>query len=307
MSTEGSETCIVTGAFSYTGSYIARELLARGMRVRTLTNHPERADMFEGQVDARPLAFSDPVQFVESMRGASILYNTYWIRFACKSMTFERAVKNTKILLDAAVEAGVQRVVHVSVTNPDIESDLPYFRGKAEAELAVANSGLSHAILRPALLYGEDGVLINNLAWLMRLFPVFPVPGDGKYRMQPTFIEDFAKLAVACGGETASYVVDVVGPETFSFNELLRLIARCMNRRVLLTHLLPGLALWLSRIPGAVLRDVLLTPDEAKGLSRNLLTSSSIPSCFTRLSDWLKENARCVGRRYINDFARHYR
>ena len=277
------------------------------MHVRTLTNHPERADMFEGQVEVRPLKFSEPAQLVESMRGASVLYNTYWIRFARKSVTFERAVENTKALLDAAVEAKVQRVVHVSVTNPDIESDLPYFKGKGEAEQAVAVSGLSHAILRPALLYGADGVLINNLAWLMRLFPVFPVPGDGKYRMQPTFIEDFAKLAVECGGETASYVVDAVGPETFSFNELLRLIARSVNRRALLIHLPPEPALWLSRIPGFVLRDVLMTQDEMKGLSRSLLVSSSIPSCSTRLSDWLKENSGRVGRRYINDFARHYR
>ncbi len=302
-----SELSIVTGAFSYTGSYIARELLARGMRVRTLTNHRERAGMFEGQVEVRPLEFSHPAQLVESMRGASVLYNTFWIRFARKSMTFERAVENTKALLDASVEAGVQRVVHVSVTNPDIESDLPYFRGKAEAELAVANSGLSHAILRPAVLYGADGVLINNLAWLMRLFPVFPVPGDGKYRMQPAFVEDFAKLAVSCGGETMSYTLDAVGPETFSFNELLRLIAGSVNRRALLIHLPPEMAVWLSRVPGLVLRDVLMTPDEVKGLSRNLLASSSIPTCSTRLSDWMKENAGRFGRRYINDFARHYR
>ena len=298
---------VVTGAFSYTGSYIARELLARGMQVRTLTNHPDRASLFGGQVEVRPLTFSDMTQLVESMKGASTLYNTYWIRFARKSMTFERAVENTNALLDAAKEAGVKRIVHVSVTNPDIESDVPYFRGKAEAEQIVTDTGLSYAILRPALLYGEGGVLINNLAWLMRLFPMFPVPGDGKYLMQPTFVEDFAKLAVDCGDETASYVVDAVGPETFSFNELLRLIARSVNRRALLIHLPPTLALWLSRIPSYVLRDVLMTRDEARGLSRNLLASSSIPSCSTKLSDWLKANSGRIGRRYINDFARHYR
>ncbi len=302
-----TELSIVTGAFSYTGGYIARELLARGERVRTLTNHPERAGELADRIEIRPLDFTRPAQLAENMRGASVLYNTYWIRFARKSMTFQQAVENTKDLLDAAKEAGIERVVHISVTNPDIESDLPYFRGKAQAERAVTASGLSYAILRPAVLFGIGGVLINNLAWLMRLFPVFPVPGDGNYRIQPTFVEDFAKLAAACGGETASYTVDAVGPETFSFNELLRLIARSVNRRALLIRLPPGLALWLSRIPGYALRDVLMTPDELRALSRNLLASSSIPTCTTRLSDWLKENSGRIGRRYINDFARHYR
>lgn len=302
-----NEPSIVTGAFSYTGSYIARELLARGMQVCTLTNHPKRAEMFDDQIEVKPLVLSDKAQLVESMKGASVLYNTFWIRFERKSMTFKRALENTKVLLSAAREAGIERVVHVSVTNPDIESDLPYFRGKAEAEQIVADSGLSHAVLRPAVLYGADGVLINNLAWLIRLFPVFPVPGDGKYRLQPTLVEDFAKLAVDCGGETVNYVVDAVGPETFSFNELLRLIARSVNRRALLIHLPLELALSLSRIPGIVLRDVLMTRNEVKGLSRNLLASSSIPSCSTKLSDWLKENSGRIGRRYISDFARHYR
>ena len=198
---EGPETCIVTGAFSYTGSYIARELLARGKRVRTLTNHPERAGAFSDQLEVSPLVFSDQAQLVESMDGASVLYNTYWIRFERKSMTFKRAVENTKALLGAAKEAGIERVVHVSVTNPDIRSDLPYFKGKAEAEQAIAASGLPHAILRPAVLYGADGVLLNNLAWLMRLFPLFPVPGDGKYRLQPTFIEDFRNLRRTAGAK----------------------------------------------------------------------------------------------------------
>jgi NADH dehydrogenase len=277
------------------------------MRVRTLTNHPERAGEFKDQIEIRPLDFSQRTLLAESLRGASVLYNTFWIRFARKSMTFERALENTKALLAAARDAGVGRVVHVSVTNPDIESDLPYFRGKAEAERAVTASGLTYAILRPAVLFGIGGILINNLMWFMRLFPVFPVPGDGKYRIQPTFVEDFAKLAVDCGGETASYTVDALGPETFSFNELLQLLARIAKRRALLIHLPPGLALALSRIPGFVLRDVLLTADEVKALRRNLLAASSIPACTTRLSDWLKGNSRRIGRRYISDFARHYR
>ncbi len=108
---------VVTGAFSYSGAAIASALQAAGRRVRTLTGHPGRAPA-DTAIEARPLDFTDPVALAESMRGARTLYNTYWVRFAHGTVSHPTAVAHSRILFAAAAEAGVQRIVHVSITQP---------------------------------------------------------------------------------------------------------------------------------------------------------------------------------------------
>src|SRR5512133_2877460 len=126
----------VTGAFGYSGRAIAALLLERGAQVRTLTGHPDRPDPFGGRVEVAPLAFGDPAALRHALRGVEVLYNTYWVRFEHGKATFGRAVANSRALFRAAAEVGVSRVVHVSITNPSLESRLPYFSGKAEAQRA---------------------------------------------------------------------------------------------------------------------------------------------------------------------------
>jgi NADH dehydrogenase len=301
------ELHVVTGAFSYTGKYIARRLLAEGVRVRTITGHPGRPNEFGGRVEARPFSFEDPPTLVEHLRGASVLYNTYWVRFSRGADTFERAIANTKTLLAAAEEAGVRRIVHVSIANATAAPQLPYYRGKAELEDAVKRSRLSHAILRPTVIFGDEDVLINNIAWLLRRFPVFAVPGDGAYRLQPIFVGDMAALAVAAARRADDVTIDAVGPETYTFNELLRLLCETLGRRPRVVHSPPALALMLSRIVGLAVRDVVLTPDEVRGLLADLLVTGSPPAGDTKLSDWLRENAGRVGGHYASELGRHYR
>ena len=128
------DLAVVTGAFSYTGKYVARRLLqARGQR-KDPDAPPGPAQPFGGAVEAAPLDFSDPEGLRRSMQGAGVLYNTYWIRFARGRMTVKRAAENTRTLFEAAERAGVERIVHFSVTNPSPESRLPYFRAKAQVE-----------------------------------------------------------------------------------------------------------------------------------------------------------------------------
>ncbi len=227
------ELHVVTGAFGFSGRHIAERLLARGVEVRTLTGHPGRANPFGGAVSAAPFRFDDPAAMAESMRGARVLYNTYWIRFERGAMTFERAVANTQALIEAARNAGVRRIVHVSITNPSADSPLPYFSGKARLERDVMESGMEYAILRPAVIFGEQGVLINNIAWLLRRFPLFGVPGSGEYGLQPIFVDDLAELAVEAGAGRGNSVVDAIGPETFTFNELARAIRSAVRSRSL--------------------------------------------------------------------------
>jgi len=301
-----NEKIAVTGAFGYTGKYLTRRLLARGNQVITLTGHPDRPNEFKGRVEAFPFHFENPDALTASLLGVETLYNTYWVRFDHGERTFDRAVANTRVLINCAQAAGVQRLVHVSISNPSIDSHLPYFRGKALLEEAIQQSGLSYAILRPTVIFGREDVLINNIAYLLRRFPVFAVPGSGDYRLQPVFVEDMAELAIQAGHEDKNLILDVVGPEIFTFDELVSLIAQVLGSRARLIHLPPGLALALSRLVGLAVGDVVLTRDELAGLSAGLLVSSLPPSGQTKFSEWVRENVQNLGREYASEIGRHY-
>jgi NADH dehydrogenase len=298
---------IVTGAFSSSGQYIARRLLAMGERVKTLTYHPDNPDPFDGQVQAAPYDFDRPEKLVETLRGATTLYNTYWVRLAHRGKTYKQAVENTRTLFRCAKEADVRRVVHVSITNPSLDSPRPYFQGKAVLEQALQESGLSYAILRPAVLFGPGCILFNNIAWLLRRFPVFAIPGKGDYRIQPIYIDDLAALAVAIGHREDNVVLDAVGPETYTYLQLVRLIAQSVHSRALLLHASPGLLLFLSRLLGVLVGDVVLSREEIAGLMDNLLVSSDSPTGKTSLKDWFQKHHTELGRAYFSEVARHYR
>ena len=300
-------TSVVTGAFGYLGRYIAHRLLSEGVPVKTITGHPDSLDPFGGQVSVAPMDFGDPEGLARSLEGASTLYNTYWIRFGRGGVTFDTAVENTRVLIKAAQAAGVRRVVHTSITNASSSSPLPYFRGKGLAEEAVRDSGLSYAIVRPTLIFGKEDVLLNNIAWALRRFPAFPIYGSGGYRLQPVYVEDVARIAMTAANGTANQVIDAVGPETYTFNELVRLIAGTIGSMVRLVHLPPGMALALTRVMGLFVNDVVLTRDEVKGLMAGLLVSGDPPSGETRLSQWLTKNADHLGRSYTSELRRHWR
>ncbi|MFQ5792560.1 MAG: SDR family oxidoreductase, partial [Acidobacteriota bacterium] len=239
--------------------------------------------------------------------GAATVYNTYWVRFPYGQVSFKKAVENTETLIHAAEEAGVRRIVHLSITNASEGSPLPYFRGKGLVESTIIHSRLSYVIIRPTVIFGDEDILINNIAWLLRRFPVFAVPGAGDYRLQPVFVEDVAEIAVSAALEDSNVVIDAVGPETYTFDELVRLIAEKIHSRAKIIHLRPGVALFLLRLLGYVVNDVVLTRDEVEGLMSNLLVSESPPTGQTRLSDWLNRNADSVGTRYASELKRHYR
>ncbi len=301
------DLAVVTGAFSYTGNYIAQRLLKQGVRVRTLTRRPDQPNPFGGTVEAAPLDFSDPEGLRRSMEGAGVFYNTYWMRFARGRSTFDHAVENSKRLFDAAEKAGVERIVHISVTNPSSTSRLSYFRGKGLVEEALVGLGVPYAIIRPTLVFGDGDLLLNNIAWALRRFPFFPVCGSGNYTVQPVYVEDLAAQAVEASVQSGSSVADAAGPDIFSFNALLRLLAFSMGVRSRLIHTPPSVGLALTRLVGLLMRDMALTRDEVDGLMAGLLTSEAAPTGTTRLCDWLKDNADGLGRRYVSELGRNYR
>lgn len=299
---------VVTGAFGYSGAAIARELLARGERVITLTDHPRPDHPLAGQVEVFPFSFDDPSRLVQVLRGAAVVYNTYWVRFDHGRRTHGGAVHNSKVLFDAAAQAKVGRFVHVSITSPQAgaDADLPYFRGKLELERALRRSGLSHAIIRPTVLFGGPDVLINNIAWLLRRLPLFGVAGRGDYRLQPVHVDDLCRLCLEAGASSDDCTVDAVGPETFTFLELVRMIRDAVGSRAGVIKVPPWLVLLASKILQPLVKDVLITRDEIEGLAAGLLVSEDPPTGEIRFGGWLEENADQLGRRYASELARHY-
>jgi NADH dehydrogenase len=296
---------VVTGAFSYSGRVIAAELIEQGRAVRTLTGHPDRAPA-DPPIAAHPLAFNDPSKLVAALSGATTLYNNYWVRFAHNGIDHRLAETNSRILFEAARDAGIQRIVHVSITNPSIDSPFPYFRGKARVERMLEETGLSYAILRPAILFGGNDVLINNIAWLLRHLPVFGVGGRGDYRIRGMHVDDLARLCLRYGGPGANVTVDAVGPERPTFLELVLAVRAAVGSWSRIVHV-PGAAVpILARTLGLVLRDVLLTEDEYQAMAEGLADSDAAATGSIAVSTWLAEHGATLGRRYANELGRHF-
>ncbi len=302
MNTE--ETHAVTGAFGFSGKYIARRLLANGYKVRTLTNSKQRPKDLADKIDIFPFNFNNTDKMVEALQGCSVLYNTYWIRFNYKTFNHSVAVENSLKLFDAAKRAGVKRIVHTSITNPDKKSHLSYFSGKAILENAIKESGMQYSILRPAVIFGVEDILINNIAWMLRKFPVFGIFGKGDYKLQPIFVEDYAKLAIECALKTKNEIVNAIGTETFSYIDMVKQIGEIIGNPPRLMSIPDSMGVFLGKIIGYFVGDVVITKEEIDGLKSNLLFVETKPTGSTKLTDWILENKLIVGNKYANELGR---
>ena len=295
---------VVTGAFGYSGRYIAYRLLDAGHIVVTLTNSLKRDNPFGGKVQAFPFNFDQPDRLAELLGGTDVLINTYWVRFDHRLFTHSEAVANTKVLFRAAKQAGVRRIVHVSITNPDIHSDLPYFSGKAELESALTTLGVSYCILRPTVLFGKEDVLINNIAWSLRHLPIFGVFGDGEYKLQPIYVDDLASAAVEKAVGEQNEIVNAIGPETFTYRELVETVKRTLGLKRLVVSVPPELGYWACRATGLLVRDVIITRQEIQGLMQGRLYVDAPPLGETKLTEWIDRHKDTLGRHYTSEMAR---
>lgn len=298
------ELHVVTGAFGFTGKYIARRLLDAGVRVRTLTNNPHRPHPFGDQVEVYPYNFNSAETLAESLRGVSVLYNTYWVRYDTPRITHADAARHSRILFMAARAAGVARIVHLSITNASSDSPVENFRLKFSVEEALRSSEISHAILRPSIIFGEEDTLINNLAWTLRNVPVFGLFGMGNYRVRPVYVDDLAALAVAQGKLRDRVTMDAVGPEAFAYRDLIAELARIIGVERRIIPLPPQLAYLATRLMGRWLGDTIITRDELAALRANLLTTDGPATCPTALTTWAAEHAATLGLTYRNEHAR---
>lgn len=298
---------LVTGAFSYTGSHIAERLLESGRGVRTLTFHPERVHRLHASVETFAYRFDDPAALTRSLEGVDTLYNTFWVRFDHRQTSFANAIESSRMLFFAARSAGVKRIVHVSIANPSIESRLPYFRGKALVEFALAQSGVRYSIVRPTWIFGgERDVLANNIAWILRRMPAFALPGNGTYPVQPVHVDDVARICLDAARSVGDVVIDAAGPETMAFCDLVALIRDAVGTRSPIIHLPPGLMAVAASALGLLVGDVVLTAEEISGLMAGLLVSHAPSRGRIAFGQWLDEHRTSVGRSYANELHRHF-
>lgn len=305
--TENHSFDVVTGAFSYTGRFIARRLMAQERLIKTLTNHPHRAGAEDIKAEVAPLQFTDRDALVESLRGADVLYNTYWVRFRHGGVSFADAIANTRVLMGAAADAGVRRVVHISVSNPTADSPLEYYAGKWKTEQIVRESRLQWAIVRPTLVFGQGDVLVNNIAWLLRRFPVFFIPGLGDYRLQPVAGEDVAEIATWAAAQAENLTVDAAGPDIMTFAELVEAVSIAVGRRPRFVYVSPKSAIRAANVIGRMVNDKVLNEPELEGLMHELLVSHEPPRGQRQLDNWLLTSAESLGRNYSSELARNWR
>ena len=300
-----SELDVVTGAFSYTGSYIAKRLVEDGRAVRTLTRR-RRPDSSTTNIEVVPYRW-DREGLVHSLAGAQTLFNTYWIRLARGQTSFDEAVRNSRVLFESAREAGIKKIVHVSITKANEAPHLPYFAGKAEVEASLKESGVPYAIVRPTVVYGREDVLINNIAWLLRRIPIFVVAGSGAYRIRPVHVDDLARICVEAAGSSENLTIDAVGPETMTFEEMVRHIRSAVGSRCLLIHAPRWVLLTIARFLGAVLRDEVMSAEELRGLMDELVATDGPATGEISFLEWIVRNNETLGRSYVSEMKRNYR
>lgn len=297
----------VTGAFGFTGRAIAEQLLDAGHEVVTLTRRSGTDDPLAARITVRPFDADRPADLAASLSGVDILYNTYWLRFPRGGATFEGAVARSAALLAAARDASVRRVVHVSVVNASADADTPYVRAKAALESVVRSSGMEWVIVRPTLTYGAGDILINNLAWALRRLPVYGLPGLGRYTVQPVHVDDVARICVEAGLGERGRVLDAAGPEILTYRQLVDLVRGAIGSRSIVLPMPGPVVLLAAKLLGLVVRDVVLTADEIRELTSSLLTSAQPPLGTIRASDWVREHADALGRRWASELSRNYR
>ncbi|HLE88729.1 MAG TPA: NAD(P)H-binding protein [Candidatus Limnocylindria bacterium] len=300
-------TDAVTGATSYTGRFIAERLVAAGRSVVDITRRPQLPHPLGAAVSTAELDVAHPDRLAATLDGVDTLYNTFWIRFERGPITYAWATERCLALFAAARRAGVRQVVHISVINAAADAPTAYFRAKAAVEEALAGSGVAHAIVRPTVTFGPGDILLNNLAWTLRRLPVFGIPGDGRYPIQPVHIDDIADLAVGAASLSSGTIVDAAGPDTYTFREFVALVRQSVGSHALVVPMPVDASLLAARLIGLAVRDVVLRRDEVTELQAGLMRSAAPPTGRIRLADWLAAHAAEIGRRWANELDRHFR
>jgi len=312
----------ITGALSYTGRYVTKQLIQRfgasnikiiNIESRKLTNPFSN----ELEMVTVPFDFEKPVNMSRALEGSEFFLASYWVRFDDfeGGPSRERVVQNAKTLVDAAERAGVGRYVFTSHTQSDPNCFIPYIAGKARVENYVKDRFAGRfGVVKPCAIFGatpRESILVNNLAYLMRTFPVLAVVGDGRYPLHPVHVEDVARLVVESGLDEhglKEYDWDAVNPEKTDYIDLLETLRGAIGARTVFVKGVPeSLAYWATKPINWWHDDILIDRTDINLMTEHITKSDKEALGRIRLSDWANENGNELGRVYINSMAQYYR
>jgi len=298
-------TYMVTGAFSFTGRHVAKRLLEEGEEVRTMTRFPQSASPFAEAVPAVPFDYDDVGALTQALRGCDRLINTYWRRQPEGNLGYDRVVQQSKNLFAAAKAVGIERIVHMSINDPHGKK-FPYFRAKCATERAVRECTVSSVVVRPQLVFGDGELLINNLAWTLRQSRLAAVPGDGQYLMQPIHASDYAELIVGLSRNRRDGVVNGVGPDVMTYDDMVSMVGNAIGRKPRILHVHPKFFDRVARLINRFVEEPTVLDYEVYGCLVENGVVPREPQGTRRLVDWLRDHADSLGRRYADQDRRPF-
>jgi uncharacterized protein YbjT (DUF2867 family) len=231
---------LLTGATGLVGSSLLRRLTARPEPVRCLIRDPRRLGDQRVRVQIALGDLTDPQSFRHAMRGVrTVIHLAASVRDQPRGSIEELNGVATWRMVHAAERAGVERFVFFSAMSASTFSRARFFRAKALAEQAVSASEVPHTVFAPSIIYSPGDPFLTLLNRLALLLPVMPVAGDGSALYQPIWADDVADCVMAVlddadAGGSARY--ELAGPDTLSYEGIVRLALRSFGRRRLIVH-----------------------------------------------------------------------
>jgi uncharacterized protein YbjT (DUF2867 family) len=266
---------LLTGATGNVGSPLLRRLVSAGVPVRVLVRDPRRLGDQRVRVQIALGDLAEPSSFRNALRGVhTVVHLAASIRDQPRASIEELNAVATLRLVRAAERAGARRFVFFSAMNARLHSRTRFFRAKALAERAVRDSSLGSTVFAPSIVYSPGDpwlTLLERLSWL----PAVPVSGSGRALFQPIWAEDVADCVVASldGDGAAPGGVELAGPETLSYDDIVRTSLRPLRRSRPLLHVpLPVVRASLRGLERAIGPSVFATWEEAELMEEPMTT-----------------------------------
>jgi len=234
-----SNRVTVFGGSGFLGRQIVKYLAAEGTNVRVAVRRPERASFLErlgqdGQIELVHADVWDEISVARAVKQSASVINTVG-HYVEKGGARFNAVHGQGALHVArqAGQAGAKRLIHISGLGADPTSDSPYVRARGIGEVLVKKAFDGVTIFRPSVIFGPDDSFFNTLAGMARRTPVLPLFGMGRTNLQPVFVGDVAEacVRVLADPSTQGKAYELGGPRVYTYNALLQLVLKQVDRR----------------------------------------------------------------------------
>ena len=230
----------VTGGTGFVGRNLVERLLGSRHSVTVVGRREPTEDLFGDEVAFAIGSVHDPASLEQAFSGAEVVFHLVGIIAETNDNTFETTVaEGTRNVVDACQKAGVNKLLYLSAMGTSADAPTAYHRTKFAAEQAVISSGIDYVIFRPSVIYGPGDGFVSLLERLIRRSPLTPVIGDGKYRLQPVFIDDVVSIMVQSLSSPAAVgkIIEIGGPEKLEYLEILHIIKRVLGKSRMNFHI----------------------------------------------------------------------